>query len=198
MTDFITKLRELEARATPGEWFTLDPPWLDSGETAILLGSPDPHAATYLCDFDMPFLNEDQKGENQMEDAALIVHLRNNVPAILALAEEVERMRELVNTPEVIDFTRGVELEAAHQRERWGSAHDAGKTAFDWFWLIGYLAQKAAQASVANDTYKAKHHTISTAAALANWHLSLSGADTTMRPGIIPPTALRGQKGGEG
>jgi hypothetical protein len=36
---------------------------------------------------------------------------------------------------------------------------------------------------------KALHHTISTAAALANWHAALSGTSNTMRPGIAPPLA---------
>lgn len=91
---------------------------------------------------------------------------------------------EIINSPETADFMAAVPLEAAHQRERWGADHDAGKSPFDWFWLIGYLAQKAADAAVRGDTEKARHHTISTAAALANWHAALSGTDTTMRPGI--------------
>lgn len=91
---------------------------------------------------------------------------------------------EIINTPETADFMAGVPLEAAHQRERWGAAHDAGKTPEDWFWLIGYLAQKALRAQNAGDMEKAQHHTISTAAALANWHAAISGADTSMRPGI--------------
>lgn len=91
---------------------------------------------------------------------------------------------EIINSPETADFMAAVPLEAAHQRARWGVAHDAGKTPFDWFWLIGYLAQKAAAAATNGDAEKAKHHTISTAAALANWHAALSGIDNTMRPGI--------------
>ena len=95
----------------------------------------------------------------------------------------IEYLTRQLNTPEVEDFSRGVRLEAAHQRERWGSEHDEGKSPFDWFWLVGYLAQKAAAAAVAGDIEKAKHHTISTAAAMANWHLALTGKDTAMRPG---------------
>lgn len=102
--------------------------------------------------------------------------------------ELVEAIRsEVINTPETADFMAGVPLEAAHQRERWGVDHDGGKTPFDWFWLIGYLAQKAADAAVRGDVDKAQHHTISTAAALANWHLALSGGDNRMRPGIEAP-----------
>lgn len=100
---------------------------------------------------------------------------------------------EIINTPETADFMGAVPLEACHQRERWGADHDAGKTPFDWFWLIGYLAQKAASAEVAGDIEKAKHHTISTAAALANWHAALTGADTRMVPGAPLPTQTEGE-----
>lgn len=111
------------------------------------------------------------------------------------IALAIERMHaerdairaEIINTPETADFMAGVPLEAVHQRERWGAEHDAGKQPLDWFWLIGYLAQKAADAAMRGDLDKAKHHTISTAAALANWHAALAGADTSMRPGIEPP-----------
>lgn len=93
------------------------------------------------------------------------------------------------DTPEVVDFAKAVQLEAWHQRDRWGADHDTGKTPFDWFWLVGYLAQKAATAQVAGDADKALHHTISTAAALANWHLAIAGVHSAMRPGIAQPSA---------
>jgi hypothetical protein len=99
------------------------------------------------------------------------------MPDEVGLRAENEAMKALLNTPEVDDFAKGAVLEAAHQRQRWGSSHDAGKTPFDWFWLVGYLAQKAAAAAVAGDNDKARHHTISTASALANWHLALSGTE---------------------
>lgn len=103
---------------------------------------------------------------------------------------------DVVNTPETADFMAGVPLEAAHQRDRWGVDHDAGKAPLDWFWLIGYLAQKAADAAMRGDSEKARHHTISTAAALGNWHAALTGADTRMRPGIAIP-ASHASNGGE-
>ena len=96
-------------------------------------------------------------------------------------AVAVERDR-----PETRDFLRGVTLEAEHQRARWGTAHDAGKEPEDWLFLIGWLAGKACAAARLGDQNKALHHTISSAAALANWHLALSGADARMRPGIDP------------
>jgi hypothetical protein len=94
---------------------------------------------------------------------------------------------EIINTPETADFMAGVPIEALHQRERWGVNHDSGKTPEDWFWLVGYLAQKALRAQNAGDIDKALHHTISTGAALANWHAAITGADTSMRPGIADP-----------
>lgn len=112
---------------------------------------------------------------------------------VLHLVNEVERLDRLLNSPELLDFMKGVPLEAAHQRERWGSEHDAGKTPLDWFWLIGYLAQKAAYAQILGDSDKAKHHTISTAGALANWHAAIIGADTSMRPGIMAPAPAEAQ-----
>lgn len=97
---------------------------------------------------------------------------------------EIERLKAERDRPETKERLRGVMLEAAHQRARWGAAHDAGKTPLDWFWLLGFLGQKAADAAMRGDTEKALHHTISTAAALANWHLAIIGADNQMRPGI--------------
>lgn len=99
---------------------------------------------------------------------------------------EITRLQGLLNTPELHDFARGVTLEAAHQRQRWAANHDAGKEHADWFWLTGYLAGKAFAAALSGDLEKAKHHCISTAAALANWHAALAGTDHTMRPGIDP------------
>jgi hypothetical protein len=100
---------------------------------------------------------------------------------------EVHRLRALINAPETLSFTESVQLEVAHQRERWGADSDAGKTPADWFWLVGYLAGKALHAHARGDVNKALHHTISTSAALANWHASILGK-TNMRPGIEPPT----------
>ena len=93
---------------------------------------------------------------------------------------------EIINTPETADFMAGVPIEAAHQRERWGSAHDTGKEPEDWVFLVGWLLGKASVAARAGEIEKAKHHTISSAAALANWHAALTGADSSMRPGIDP------------
>lgn len=102
------------------------------------------------------------------------------------LKYDLDALKKLVNSPETDDFFKGIELEAAHQRTRWPSEQDAGKTHADWFWLVGYLAGKCLHAAISGDREKALHHTISTAAALANWHRAIKGAGN-MRPGIADP-----------
>lgn len=89
-----------------------------------------------------------------------------------------------INTPHTTDFMEAVAIEAAHQRDRWGTDHDAGKTDADWFWLLGWLSGKAVHAT---DDQKRLHHIITTAAACLNWHAARSGVDNRMRPGIAPP-----------
>lgn len=91
---------------------------------------------------------------------------------------EIRRLDSLINSPETADFLEGVRREAAHQRERWGAPHDREKSAEHWYWLVGYLAGKALRAAITGDEVKAKHHTISSAAALLHWHTAIS-RDTT-------------------
>lgn len=84
----------------------------------------------------------------------------------------------LVNSPQTDDFLFSVRLEQAHQVEKWGEAHDRGKSSENWFWLVGYLAGKCLRAAITGDRTKALHHTISTAAACANWHRAIAADQT--------------------
>lgn len=115
-------------------------------------------------------------------DCALAPHYAQDVTALL---EDRQMLLDMINTPEIEDFLLGVKLEAAHQEQRWGTAHDAGKEPSDWFWLIGYLAGKALQAATQKRADRLRHHCISTAAALANWHRTASGTGR-MQPGYLP------------
>lgn len=109
---------------------------------------------------------------------------------LLEAERERDRLHALVNSPQTKDFLSAVAAEKAHQIERWGDAHDRGKSAENWFWLVGYLAGKCLRACITGDREKALHHTISTAAALANWHEAISrdetgtgiGKDADLRP----------------
>lgn len=100
------------------------------------------------------------------------------------LAARVAELEALINTPHTDDWFEGVRLEAAHQIERWGASHDAGKGPANWFWLLGYLGQKAMTAAMTGDEAKARHHIISSAAMLLNWFRAFTGDSQTMRPGL--------------
>lgn len=106
---------------------------------------------------------------------------------------EIARLNAIINSPQSDDFLRAVSTEAEHQRQRWGSDHDAGKTPADWFWLVGYLGGKALHSQAAGDTDKAEHHIITTAAACANWHRAMFGR-TDMRPGIDGQAAMQAKE----
>jgi len=88
---------------------------------------------------------------------------------------EKRHLEFLLNNPEINSFQRGVRLEAAHQRQRWGGPHDREKSPEHWFWLVGYLAGKALRSAMEDDQDKARHHCISTAAALFHWHTAITG-----------------------
>ena len=129
------------------------------------------------------------------ERAVFAAHAALGSPEERALCGIIERLsnaleaeRAEVNTPHTADFIEAVKLEAAHQRKRWGTDHDVGKTDADWFWLIGFLAGKAINPLTTPE--KRLHHIITTAAACLNWHAHRTGADTRMRPGIAPPEGI--------
>lgn len=103
--------------------------------------------------------------------------------AVTELVAERDRLHSLVNNAHTADFLEATRLEVAHQVERWGTVHDRAKAPADWYWLLAYLGGKALAAHIAGDTEKAKHHTISSAAVLANWHAAISLADARMQPG---------------
>lgn len=115
--------------------------------------------------------NFDPNGEHNEADVA---PKSPNALHIFKLVDEVSRLNDLINSPEVIQFMVGVQREQAHQRVRWGSAHDREKSAEHWYWLVGYLGGKALRSHIAGDLDKAKHHTISSAAALYHWHTAIS------------------------
>lgn len=114
---------------------------------------------------------------NDNECYRLHVFANEALGEIKRLEAKVAEADAILNTPRVVDFLEGVRLEAAHQRQRWGTAHDRWKSAENWFWLVGYLAGKALRACIDGDNFKAKHHTISAAAALMNWHETIGDPD---------------------
>lgn len=95
--------------------------------------------------------------------------------------ERAAKFEAILNTPMLHPFMEAAVHEAQHQVYRWGEEHDAKKTAWDWFWTLGYLGGKAAQSAVAEDWDKARHHTITAAAMLANWHRQIDDAVSRSR-----------------
>lgn len=110
--------------------------------------------------------------------------IRRLVKTIESTSDDLAKLKAEINKPEVDNFVAGVVMEAAHQRQRWGVEHDAGKTPIDWIFLIGHLLTKAA---VLEPGDKRRHRIIAAMAAGANWFLAELGVDTRMRPGIQGP-----------
>lgn len=104
-------------------------------------------------------------------------------PSIEANVAEISRLNAIINTQHYDDFIQAVSIEAEHQRQKWGSSHDSGKTPADWYWVLGHLGGKAVHAHSLGDLTKAEHHIITTAALCLNWHRAMFGK-TDMRPGI--------------
>lgn len=129
---------------------------------------------------------------DQLTDRVIAVLLERGVDANADLVNDL--VAALLNAPVNDEFLLGVKTEALFQRSKWGSEHDAGKAPEDWFWLLGYLAGKALHAAKSGDRAKALHHTISSGAALLNWHAHMLGESTTMRPGIEPPELDAGEE----
>lgn len=107
--------------------------------------------------------------------------------ALEASEKERARLHALINEPEIVSFRDAVQLEAAHQRERWSAGGDAGKSDADWFWLIGHLGGKALH-NPGGDAGKKLHRIVTVAAAACNWHAAILGK-TTMPPGIEAPVS---------
>jgi hypothetical protein len=114
-------------------------------------------------------------------DANDLGHLA--IEEAIAWANGNDRIRALINTPELEEFLRATHIEAVHQVERWGEASDRAKRPADWFWLVGYLAGEALHSAISGNWEKAKRHCVSTAAACYNWHCAIKGVDVRMCPG---------------
>ncbi|MCQ0031504.1 hypothetical protein [Burkholderia glumae] len=91
---------------------------------------------------------------------------------------EVERLLAIIRTPHNDEFYQGVSIEEEYQRQLHGVDLTDGR--FDWtqyFWVAGYLLNKALAACISGEGNgeKAKHHLVTTAALLKNWHNALTG-----------------------
>ena len=94
----------------------------------------------------------------------------------------MDQLQELIGKPHNEDFITGLVIEAAHQVERWGEAHDRAKEPEDW---LGFSATSPAKRPrpTARATSKSQAPHISSAAVLLQWHSLLSGHGTGFTPG---------------
>lgn len=212
MTTNHEHLREVAKKATPGPWHWIrsedDEPWEGGYESSVSLRTVEIFGKNETVPFKdgtrttsaLPkfILDADCIGGDSEADANAEFIATFNPATALALLDELaalrkenERLSSIINTPQADDFPLAVSTEAEHQRQRWGSDHDGGKTPSDWFWLVGYLAGKALHKHADGDIGKAEHHIITTAAACANWHRAMFGG-TNMRPGIEAARAAIG------
>ncbi len=116
------------------------------------------------------------------EPAEAARQLREARATLNALVMERDRLKTLMNNSQAERFLEATRAEIAHQLQHWSAIHDRAKEPQDWFWLTRYLADKALRAHNDGALALALHHTISSAAALANWHAAISMADARMPP----------------
>lgn len=116
------------------------------------------------------------KGEHDRRVSELLAANNREVERRRAAERRLSELENILNSPAVSEWHQGVRIETAHQVARWGAGHDSGKSPEDWFWLLGYLGGKALHAAKSGDLDKAKHHTISSGAALCNWFRALERA----------------------
>lgn len=104
--------------------------------------------------------------------------LESEYQELIADRCERDELRALISSPQTDEFISAVRAEAAHQRQRWGEAHDRSKSAENWYWLVGYLAGKALRAAITGDREKALHHCVSSGAALAQWFAAIKADES--------------------
>lgn len=76
----------------------------------------------------------------------------------------------LVNNPEIEDFVKGVQLEAAHQLERWGIENEEANPPHHFVLVMAKLLGKLSTDIFDRDHEKFKHHCIAIAAEMHNIH----------------------------
>lgn len=94
------------------------------------------------------------------------------------LESRIHELNAIIHTPESNEFLKGVSIEGEYQRQLHGvDITDARFDWHQWFWVTGYLLGKALAAckSGEGDGEKAKHHLITAAALISNWHNVLTG-----------------------
>jgi hypothetical protein len=143
-------------------------------ETNALIGSLGTHSRGVLAEI-LGFVHIPQANvlaEQSLPEAYAAVNQQAK-----DLADEVQRLQAIINTPENDRFIKGVSIECEYQRVHHSEA-DSQKSPADWFHTVSWLLAKALCSAVSGNILKAKHHLITTSAACMRWHVHLSKDST--------------------
>ncbi len=111
-----------------------------------------------------------------------LYHATANLDIATARIEELE---QLINSPELDDFLKGVGLESAHQTERWGAESEARKSPEHYALVLNKLQGKQAVAIFDQNTEKYKHHLITMAGVCFNVHRQIEQHGTSVHMRFI-------------
>jgi hypothetical protein len=87
--------------------------------------------------------------------------------------DAVTAIESAFDDPVIDDFIEGLRIEIPYQQHVW-NVEDAGKSISCWIRLIHHLTAKIGESDWNHKPDKAKHHIITTAAALANFHAAMN------------------------
>lgn len=87
-------------------------------------------------------------------------------------------IEKLVNSPEINDFLKGVQLEAVHQVQRWGIENEEASPPHHFILVFAKLLGKMSTDVFDRDVEKFKHHCIAVAAEMHNIHRQIDKEGT--------------------
>lgn len=93
---------------------------------------------------------------------AFLTHKREGKPIPIKYQSFEQIKKQLIDTPQTIDFVEAVKSEMAHQQGRWGD--ESGEAPHHFQTIISYLNGKLIEAIWKRDIDKFKHHIITIAA----------------------------------
>lgn len=96
------------------------------------------------------------------------------------LRARIAELEALINSPELDDFIGGLQLESAHQTERWGKESEENSPPHHYVLVANKLLGKLSVSIFDRDTDKFKHHCITLAAAMYNAHRQIKQQGTVI------------------
>lgn len=104
-----------------------------------------------------------------------------------AWTERLKYLEALINSPEIDDFLKGLQLEAAHQTERWSVEAEEKKMPHHYACVMDKLKGKMAMAIFDGNIEKYKHHLVTLAAVCFNVHRQIDKEGTAIHNYFHPP-----------